>query len=219
MDDKKPANLPLEILVVEDNPMHMNAAKSLLSGHNVTAVGSFDAAISVLKREYVGGAELYAPQRFDVVLTDLLYTQGRGIMMSPANAHRASEEMAFGFPLAMIAARQGVKHVAIVTDMCHHDHPMAYTFDFFKDGDGEVAPLTIDGAKVMLFDVRRLPEAYVLKDGTVTEKKPDCKPWDYKGDEYQLKPTPGQPEYPQYVTAKNWKAALEALRRTGQEEV
>jgi len=67
---------------------------------------------------------------YDVVLTDLLVpasdqAQGKGLPL-------VGKEMPLGSTIALLALTVGVKNVAVVTDMNHHDHPASAAFDCFN---------------------------------------------------------------------------------------
>lgn len=162
-----------KILVVEDTAKHQDAARALLEGHDVTIVDYFEAACDALG----GGESIESISRlatpYDVLLTDLFYTQGREARMTGDHA-AASEQQPFGIFLAQIAARLGIPYIGVVTDMNHHQHPLAYAFDFFKDVDferkiyGAVHPFTVDASRMMYFDIRNLKQVYAFEhDGKV----------------------------------------------------
>tara|TARA_B100000315_G_C14502389_1_gene552952 strand:+ start:568 stop:1185 length:618 start_codon:yes stop_codon:yes gene_type:complete len=191
------------ILVVEDKEKHQRAAQALLANHEVIVKPTFDEAIDVLKGKdgFMTGGDDVAAVPVDALLTDLFYTQGRGECQ--ASRHLGREEFGFGFPLTLIAALQGVPKIGVVTDMNHHDHPMAYTFDHLKQ-DGP-ARIRINDAEVMFFDERDLPSMYKTEDGRFL---------DYDALDKEC------PEgtYPFHLVdagkaqvVKNWSAALDAL--------
>jgi CheY-like chemotaxis protein len=203
----------LEILVVDDSDVHRNAASILLADHNPTIVDSFDSANDVLVGKYDWETRTTYKKEFNVVLTDLLFPQGRGAMQGYEGLMLKNEPMAFGFPLVLIAARQGVKHIAIVTDMNHHQHPMAYTFDFFKkmsEKHKEIERLNINGSVCMMFDERDLPKLYPMKDGTLTDNDPYLISDEKQLDNYITKKVYASGTE-DFLYTKNWAAALDAL--------
>jgi CheY-like chemotaxis protein len=125
-------NKPLEILVVEDQQHHQEAAKQLLKEHNVTIVSTYDEATNLLKIPNICDEGLVQPS-YDAVLTDMFLTQGEGRCLSPDRQHLASEQMPFGYPIALMACQKGVPYVVIVSDANHHSGPMAYSMDFFSN--------------------------------------------------------------------------------------
>ncbi|MDP6293499.1 MAG: hypothetical protein QF486_01355 [Candidatus Woesearchaeota archaeon] len=196
-----------KILVVEDKEKHQKAAQIQLVEHDIIVMPTFDEAMDVLKgksRFDNGGVEV-PPVAVDALLTDLFYTQGRGECQR--DRYLGKEEFAFGFPLAYIAALRGIP-TAVVTDMNHHDHPMAYTFDHLQQGR-EAGGILVNGVPVMFFDQRDLSSMFLTKEGTCV---------DY--DTIQEEVPEGQ-----YVSdlikergmesVKNWGLALERL--TGEE--
>lgn len=189
----------LNILVVEDSERHSEAAQQLLSYHNLVLAHGFDYAMDHLVGSLYGKR---TEQSFDVVLTDLMLPQGRG--ETQADKSRAYVEMAFGYPIALIAAKQGVPYIGIVTDTDHHNSPIGYTFDFLKDQRGELEKMKIGNSILMTFDTRDVPPIYNLKDGTLTTVSPFKASEEEKQNYIQLS------EFG-YQTSKNWKAALEKL--------
>ena len=76
---------------------------------------------------------------FDAVLTDLMVPasgQAQGKKGSPL----VGQEMPLGSIIALFALAQGVKKVAVVTDMNHHHHPASAALDCFDrvGGSGDV---------------------------------------------------------------------------------
>ena len=221
----------LDILVVEDTPKHQDAAKALLEGHNLTIADTFEKAAKYLTRYSCNSAIEPGPQHFDAVLTDLFFKTGNTECRDGYTI-----EAAFGWPVALIAAQQGVKHIAMVTDVNHHQDPVVSAFDFFKAkknwkwtspyAGGRREPYHIEGSLFVAYDVRDLPPVFVLKDGTFTEKEPLCR---HECDEqkdreidlqagYVLKSAKESGAEWIYRTAKNWKVALELLLLEGSKQ-
>jgi CheY-like chemotaxis protein len=120
----------LDILVVEDMPVHQEAASEQLGvDHNLEVVGSFDEAVDL----FVGERNFYGKKKeehnYDMLLTDLMFPQGRGDCQTDKS--KAREVQPFGYVLAMIAAKKGIPNIAIVTDGSHHNGGMVYAMDFF----------------------------------------------------------------------------------------
>ncbi len=72
---------------------------------------------------------------FDVVLTDL-FVPASGNAQGPEGLPFVGKEMPIGTTIALLAIRAGVKNVAVVTDINHHNHPAAAMFDAFADWSG-----------------------------------------------------------------------------------
>ena len=68
---------------------------------------------------------------FDVVLLDLLLPASKKQQGSVGQKF-VGQEMPLGTTLALLALKQGIKRVAIVTDTGHHDHPASAAFDIFR---------------------------------------------------------------------------------------
>lgn len=154
-----PTDRPLEILVVEDTPHHAEAAIAQLTalGHKVYVAKDLSEALTCfgLGKYFEGAKEPAPPQRYDVVLSDMMFPTGEKATHGFDHAQIAP----LGYTVALYAARCGVPAVAIVTDMNHHDGPVATTFDVLTlDGFyGKKMAFRVDGATVVMFDVRDLP--------------------------------------------------------------
>ena len=121
----------LRILVIDDTPKHIASAESGLAGHKLTTVTSYEEAMDILGSE-----------KFDVVLTDLHLPMSSKTMGSK---FKLGELVPYGILLMVEAARQGAKHVAVVTDLNHHDDPFSAAFDHYSH-----FPVQIEGAKVVM---------------------------------------------------------------------
>lgn len=114
----------MHILVVDDSDTHRFGASALLKGHELTVVGSYEEAETLLSK-----------QKFDAYLGDLMLPASRKTL-SPDSYHFVGEEMPLGTILAFLALKNGAKYVAVVTDMNHHKHPGSAAFDAFNGRDG-----------------------------------------------------------------------------------
>ena len=68
---------------------------------------------------------------FDIVLTDLLVPASQQAMVGDGLKF-VGHEMSLGTTIALLALCGGVKKVAVVTDMNHHNHPGSAAFDCFS---------------------------------------------------------------------------------------
>ena len=206
----------LRILVVDDNKTHRSAAQAQLGKDNtLTVVGTYDEAQKLLAGVYVSGGfgKDAVPSRregretFDMVLADLLLpasAQAQG----PDGGQHVGKEMPVGIFLALLAAKQGAKHVAVFTDSDHHSHPASACFDIFNEykvgrGFGESQPdfIQVEGAKVVLANNRNWVESFNEADFS--------KPVGY--DEAEIRDSNGwfKGFKPGYHRAKNWKKLAE----------
>ena len=124
------------ILVVDDTPRHITSAKKTLRGHRITTATTYEDAMDILERD-----------KFDVVLTDL-HLPMSSRTLSP-HAFKLGELVPYGVLLMIEAARQGAKHVAVVTDLSHHSDPFSAAFDHFSR-----FPIQIEEAKVLMLHAR-----------------------------------------------------------------
>tara|TARA_Y100000310_G_C20688765_1_gene820841 strand:- start:2811 stop:3428 length:618 start_codon:yes stop_codon:yes gene_type:complete len=156
-------NQKLEILVVEDTPIHQEAARELLKEYNVTIVGTFDDAVDSLHQK-----------KYNIVLTDMFIPQGRGEMQRDKES--ASTPQDLGTYIAMYSAQLGVPYVAICSDSDHHDNAQTYaTNDLilrqkYKPLTGSVSKPMKMGENTLLFNIFGM--AYKTPDGRIgTEKE------------------------------------------------
>ena len=111
-----------KILVVEDNKSHLdNAVEQLSDRFDLTTAKNFDSGLDALDKE-----------KFNFLLTDLMMPKGTGRTMGNKGMELIFDEMPYGFPLAIYATKKEVSIISIVTDIGHHDHPMAYSFDYIR---------------------------------------------------------------------------------------
>lgn len=157
--------MKLNILVIDDSPIHQQAARQVLGAdHDLTVVGSHDEALELLgmKRDEAKFDTLYAQYKgqgvedcyerasvesclpyWDAVLCDLLMPAGRNAQGGEGLKY-VGQEMPVGWSLAITAALCGAKYVAVVTDMNHHDHPASAMLDSM---DGNI--FALHGAKTL----------------------------------------------------------------------
>jgi CheY-like chemotaxis protein len=135
----------MKILVIDDKKENRDAALEQLKDHNVTVAGTYDEAQSLLQKKH----------NFEVVLADLMMPPSKQ-SLGPKGIQYLNQEMPMGIFLALLAAMNGAKYVAVFTDANHHDHPASAAFDKFAAPDEELTtdghyprPLMIEGAKVI----------------------------------------------------------------------
>ncbi len=157
----------MKILVIDDSAVHRVTARQTLVGHDVTYCATHEEAVSLLSVQYdevrkrmlfdqykADGLEFneYYDRAmnetklpyWDVVLTDLLMPAGR-MAQGGVGLQYVGQEMAVGWSLALQAAKNGAKYVAVVTDTNHHHHPASAMLDCFNRHF-----FTIDGARVLM---------------------------------------------------------------------
>lgn len=128
----------MKILVIDDSQIHQAAARAQLSDHEVIVVGSYDEGQKLLLEK----------NEFEAVLVDLLMPASRQ-QQGPEGTPFVGQEMPIGIFLALLAAKNGAKYVAVFTDSNHHSHPASACFDAFNDGY-EAVPFAVEGAKFIL---------------------------------------------------------------------
>jgi len=200
----------LEILVVEDTPLHQESAKALLAGHNVQIVETFDEAV-----EYLVGGSNYAPAKdkkkhYDVVLTDMFLPQGKGICQADTT-NSATELHPFGYSLALMACQEGTPYVGVLSHGNHHKNPIAYALDFHQS---KLKPLIqkVGESKLMISNGGGLGETYKTLDGKIgtTEEVGQKKPrMNLRGEIIEGEFIYSIPSDAEIV--KNWKAALDYI--------
>lgn len=133
----------MKILVIEDKEMHQQSARETLVGHDVTIVESFDKAMELMCE--------WNTFPYEVVLTDMMMPMSEKTLVS--EAFNPSEQVPYGFVIALKAALRGAKFVAMVTDTNHHMGAMSAAIDHFGCGtyytNGCKPNFVINGAKVV----------------------------------------------------------------------
>ncbi len=126
---------PLDILIIEDTKLHKDSAKEQFPNKHI--IDQFQKE----KRPYLldtadnyeqGKQKIEAMQpdsTYHVLLTDLMMPKGGRDTMSAKGMEYIFDLMPFGFPLALLAAKQNIPYIGIVTDINHHDHPMSACID------------------------------------------------------------------------------------------
>jgi len=131
----------MKILVVEDNAIHQEAARAQLSkGNDLTVVDKYEEA-----------EKLIQDMSFDAVLVDLMLpASGRALRPEAKNLF-AGKEMPIGIFLALLAAKNGAKFIAVLSDSSHHDHPASAALDFFnQEGCENPTIMMVGEAKMIL---------------------------------------------------------------------
>lgn len=133
----------MKILVVDDSPRNQQAAREQLGdAHELTIVADYRKAASALEWAERG--------TFDAVLTDMeIPERAEGGMAhgsgGGATVHWNTADInSFGFAIALMAVRCGVKRVAMLTSTHHHHGAMASAVFALRGPAFE-----IDGARVV----------------------------------------------------------------------
>ena len=144
----------MKILVIDDNPIHQQAAEQTLrADHDLTVVGGHDVARKALYERYdeekmerlrgqykeegienswVRAREESCLPYWDAVLCDLLMPAGR-YAQGDKGFRYVGVEMPVGWSLAITAALKGARYVAVATDVNHHRHPASAMLDEIYD--------------------------------------------------------------------------------------
>ena len=121
----------LRVLVIDDSLKNCQGAEEQLGSlYRLTVVTTYQQGIDAIKSG-----------QFDVVLTDLMLPASTYGMLDKALAY-VGQLMPMGLMLALIAAKAGVKRIAVVTMHSHHDHPVSAAFTHLLGG------ANIEGARV-----------------------------------------------------------------------
>jgi len=159
----------MKILVIDDKPENIESARREFGGHDLTAISDVDEAVKHLRIKYdeikkeelkKGGMKWREaleksrlPFPYDVVLVDLMLPAS-GYMLGDKKVF-AGQEMPYGFGLAILAAKNGAKKVAVVTSMDHHQHPMSAFIDHI---DGHIHIAEAEVVFLQLPDYNRPPK-------------------------------------------------------------
>lgn len=131
----------MRILVIEDKEAHRKSAEETLAGHEITIVDSFDKAMDLLSKDSTP---------FEAVLTDMMMPMSRQTLAP--GVFNPSEQVPYGFILALKATLCGAKFVAMVTDTNHHQGAMSAAIDHLGQAyyrNGFKPNFVVNGAKVM----------------------------------------------------------------------
>ena len=134
----------LKILVVEDKPENIGAAKEMLKEHTLTIVSGFDQAVTEIKRSSgfyrIGNENI---ESFDVVLTDLMFPKGGNACMARDDEKYLTEEMPYGSIVVFHAIEAGVKNIGLITQGNHHADPFVYALDNLRGFKSEKTSVVI----------------------------------------------------------------------------
>ena len=125
----------MKILVLDGNELHRQAAVAQFSKHELTVVGSYIEAETVLKKG-----------QFDVFLTDL-FLPAPAKTTNPESSKLIGAQMPIGTIIALLATRQPeMRYVGILTAPYHHtDHPASACIDPFN-----TVPIRVGVCKMLM---------------------------------------------------------------------
>lgn len=129
----------MKILVVDDSKHHQRAAHSFLKDHETKVVGNYDEGQKLVRKGH----------EFEAVLVDLLMPASHQ-KLGGSGEKFGGQEMPVGIFLALLAAKNGAKYVAVFTDSSHHDHPASACFDAFNPSEDRPDAFTVEGARMLL---------------------------------------------------------------------
>ncbi len=138
---------------------------------------------------------------FDVVLTDLL-VPASAKAQERKGVHLVGQEMPLGTIIALHALAAGVKLVAVVTNISHHDHPASAAFDAFPGtfSMGEIRVLCTNRGGITLVDAQTFEEIsheFLCSDEGKRKYPINLDTCEYKGTTY----------------VKDWREILDTLLR------
>jgi len=189
----------MKILVIDDNEVNLSAAKAQLVDHELVVASSYDEAQKLVVSWARTGSiddRSHGRHDFDVVLVDLLMPASAQVQNLEGRQY-VGQEMPIGIFLALLAARNGARYVAVHTDSDHHSHPASACFDDFNTRETKPTPFQVENAKVLLSNNRRWVQLFLREDLT----KP------LEQDIYGRVAV----EVTRTVRAKNWRALLDYL--------
>ena len=119
----------MKILVVDDKEGNRKSAEKTLEGHELTIVGSYEEAMNLMQvPPELRRGEPAPAIPFDAVLTDMMMPMGNQQTLAP-RFFKPTEQVPYGFIIALKAAMRGAKYVAMVTDTNHHAGAMSAALD------------------------------------------------------------------------------------------
>lgn len=128
----------LNILVVEDKPENIEAARQMLKEHNLTVLSGFDQA-----RKALHTVDGKVP--FDVVLTDCMFPKGGMDCMGPRGQALVNCQgvMPYGPMVVFHAIESGVPCIGLITQGNHHDDPFVFALDGLRGFKSEKVSVVI----------------------------------------------------------------------------
>ncbi len=134
--------LTTKILVVDDTPEHLEAAKAL---------APFDEIDVITKSGYADGLEYLRQNEVQILLTDFLLPTDIGALGGCCKGYEFQLEP-FGLMLLFEAAKRGVKFGAAITDTGPAlQHPMVFAFSRFS-WKGESRVFDLNGMRALVSD-------------------------------------------------------------------
>lgn len=117
----------MKILVIDDNADNLRAATRMLKDHEVRLASSYEEVEPLLTRGDWNDGDMEIDEFYpDVILTDLF-------MPAPKvrqNMHLfVEQEMPVGSFIILLALKQGIKKIGLITDTNHHAHPASAMLD------------------------------------------------------------------------------------------
>jgi len=112
----------MKVLIVEDDPIHQEAAKEQLVDHDLIIMESFVEFFKTFN-DCLGSKPKLDLSSFDAVLTD--------INLPSPHDRKGVEQAATGFVVALKAMQAGVKYIGIITDASHHDDAYGKALDLW----------------------------------------------------------------------------------------
>ncbi|HBO16577.1 MAG: hypothetical protein UR69_C0002G0060 [Candidatus Moranbacteria bacterium GW2011_GWE2_35_2-] len=140
---KTEKEVAMKILIIEDNPIHQEAARKQLSDHDLTIMESFIDFFETFRDCWHDKPSMNLAE-FDIVLTD--------INLPSPHDEEVCVEAATGLVIVLKALQYGVKKIGIITDANHHQDAIGKAFDLWM-GSSNGAPFTVG-------DVMIYPECY-----------------------------------------------------------
>jgi CheY-like chemotaxis protein len=148
----------MKILVIDDRSFNLKLAEARISDHELVTAATYNAGEELVKQQH----------DFDVVLVDLLMPAS---LNNQANESKhANKEMPVGIFLALLAAKNGARYVAVFTDVSHHDHPASACMDAFNLNEENPTPFKVGDAKFLLCNKREWLKA-MLPDAEEKERE------------------------------------------------
>ena len=127
----------MKILLIDDNPGNLEAARDQLNEHEFTLCSSYRAGASKLNHDpilsdhkYSGFSFKKGEPQFDMVLTDLFLPT----TLIGTGGSDFEHQQPYGLVLAFTALRRGIKKIAIISNAGHHDHPIIWAMDSLGEG-------------------------------------------------------------------------------------
>jgi CheY-like chemotaxis protein len=144
----------LKILVVEDTPANIDAAKEQLKAHDLEILTTYEDAATRLTSEYQEKGAI------DVLMTDLYVPFAQKDGGRQVWREDVTKTKALGYPLILLGVQQKIPKIGLLSDSNHHSSSEAAAADYFN---GERPTPTTIGSSIVYMSLRNFADTNYTK--------------------------------------------------------